>query len=92
MKKTLTDAANGLNKPRSGIQALPLRDVLITCLIINSLRRSMELTKFTLRQYVNVQIEEREGVNWYMFYVTEHKTGDKRKYKFANRDEKRTQN
>ena len=82
--KTLRDAGSGLKKPNSAILSLSLRDVLITALIINSLRRSMEMTSFTLGQYINVKVEERDGSNWYLYYVTEHKTGDKSKYKFAN--------
>ena len=68
-----------IEPPIGPTQAMPLRNCLISNLIIKNIRRSMELAEFTLREFNNVITLTKNEKTYYLCYIKEHKTGAKSK-------------
>ena len=79
VSNTLKAAAG--TQPISEEDALKLRNVLISTFIINNLRPSMEMSTFSLRDYLNHTETKKDGMTYYVMFVAEHKTGSKSKFR-----------
>lgn len=63
-------------QPETVTEFTKLRDVIITQLMIKSLKRSMEFTEFTLAEYLDIEKRKDGDSNeeYYVIRVAKHKT------------------